>query len=320
MKRAGAGERYIVGIDLGGTNLRGALADDSGEILGELREPTAQGSAEVMIGQVAALVERLAEGHAVAAVGVSAAVAVDPETGAVDSTANVPGLAGVRLAAELERAIGHPVVVANDADLAALAEGRSGVAVGVRDYVVIAIGTGIGMGIVANGELRRGWRGMAGEIGLVPMPDGSNYEAAAAGPALRARIAEGVAWSAGTRLSAEASLSDLIEAAELADPVAARILAEQVRLVAWGIATAAFIVDPELVILSGGIGAVPGLLDPVRAAVGALMSLPPRIETSALGDRGPLLGALDAAASLGRSASLEHGRTARPVIDRAGSR
>lgn len=191
--------RTLVGLDLGGTKLRGAIADEAGALFGELLEPTLQGAASEMIDQMVAMVRRLATDATatVDAVGVAVGAAPDPGTGRLDSVANMPGLRGVALAHELERELGIPIVVENDANLAALAEGSSGVAAGIRDYIVIALGTGIGVGIVSDGQLLHGWRGMAGEVAFLPLggKPGSaaaervgTYESAVGGAAVQSRI------------------------------------------------------------------------------------------------------------------------------------
>ncbi len=164
----------VLGVDLGGTKMRAAFADLHGGILAEVVEPTAHGSAEQVVAQVAAAHVALAATAGVApgavlAAGLGLPLAVDPRTGESWSFHNVPGLGGVAAGDAFRHALGMPLAFDNDANCAAIGEGRAGAAVGLADYAVIAIGTGIGSGIVAGGRLLRGVHGGAGEIAFLPL-------------------------------------------------------------------------------------------------------------------------------------------------------
>ena len=199
---AAAAAATVLGVDIGGTKLRAALAGPDGTVLAELVEPTDRGSGEEIVAQVAAALATLRARAGVAAETVRAAgiglpLAVDPRTGTSWSFHNVPGLGRIDASAAFRDALGVPVALENDANCAALGEGRSGAAVGASDFVVVAIGTGIGGGIVAGGRLVRGAHGGAGEIAFLPLGtdpwDERNrargaYETAVAGPAIRARL------------------------------------------------------------------------------------------------------------------------------------
>ncbi len=303
------------GADVGGTKLRTAIAAADGTILAESVEATVRDSATGLVGRIAEALDRLrAEAAAVAgegpveAAGVALPVGVDPATGRLDSVHNVPGLAGAdHLRADLEAALGMPVTIDNDANAAALAERAHGAARGVDDVAVIAIGTGIGLGLIAGGRLVHGARGMAGELAFLPLgptpgdpartPLGPvpAYEGLVAGPGLRLRIDAAVRSGPPTRLRIGATLGDAVALAAAGDVPAAGLVDEEARLVAFGIAAVVALVDPELVVLSGGVGAVAGLLEPVRRHVTALVRVAPRIETGLMGERGPLVGALELA-------------------------
>ncbi len=310
---AGIGSGLVLGVDLGGTKVRAALAGLDGKVWVELVEPADAGVPGALAGQIRRILGELrgqagiADPRDVRAAGFALPVTIHPVTGAIGSFHNVPGLGGADPRGELATALGIPVAIGNDADLAALAEGRHGAATGERDHVVIAIGTGIGMGIVSAGRLVRGSRGRAGEIGYLPLgadpAEGESlragaFERAAAGPALRRRIDAAVVGDPHTALRLGASLELLVFAAGAGDETARRVLAEESHLIAEGIAAVAAVLDPAVVVLSGGVGAIPGLLDPVRAAVASLVADPPDIRTGHLGDRGPLVGAIDLALEL----------------------
>ena len=233
---------------------------------------------------------------------------MNPRTGESWSFHNVPGLGGVAAGDAFRHALGMPLAFDNDANCAAIGEGRAGAAVGLADYAVIAIGTGIGSGIVAGGRLLRGVHGGAGEIAFLPLGtdpwDARNralgaYETAAAGPAVRRRLDGGTRWrsSDDPRRSGRGSRTLHVRPA-LATRSAQRLLDEEARFIALGIAAVAAVTDPGLVVLSGGVGAIPALLEPVREHVATLCARPPRIVTGLLGERAPLVGAIGLALDL----------------------
>ncbi len=323
---AGSGRRF--GVDIGGTKMRTALAAADGTILAETVEPTVGDSAAGLVARIGEALDRLraevvagsGDGSVVAA-GVALPGGVDPWTGRLDSVHNVPGLRDTdHFRADLETALRMPVAIDNDANAAAIGERTHGVARGFDDVAVMAIGTGIGLGLIAGGRLIRGARGMAGEIAFLPVeatwvgsgatvpgsaPDATPaarsadevpaYEALVAGPGLRRRIDAAIHSGPPTGLRTGATLGDVVVAATAGDVSAATLLDEEARLVALGIAALVALLDPALVVLSGGVGSVPGLLEPVRRQVASLVRVPPRIETGTLGERGPLVGALELA-------------------------
>ena len=309
---AGTPAGTVLGVDLGGTKLRAALAGPDGAVLAERVERTAHGDGGAIPGQVARALATLCARTGVApgavrAAGLALPVAVDPDSGASWSTQNVPGLAGVDVTGAFEQALGMPVVLDNDGNCAALGEGRSGAAVGVADFVVVVIGTGIGSGIVSGGRLLRGAHGGGGEIAFLPLGtdpwDERNrvqgaFESAVAGPAIRGRVDAALQAGGQTVLRPGARLADVARAAAAGDLLATRLLDEEARLIALGIAALAAVVDPELVVLSGGVGAVDGLRDPVATHLATLTERPPALVTGLLGVRAPLVGALGLALEL----------------------
>ena len=284
----------IFGVDLGGTKVRAAAATRGGRIVAETVEPTEHGDAAVYLGQLRRLRDALVAAAGVGpgellGAGIGLPAAVEPG-GVLGSTQNVPGLAGERLEDRLAAALGMPVRLENDANLAALGEGWRGAARGVRDYAVLSVGTGIGAGVVAGGRLVRGAHGWAGELAYLPLggdPLGPGarehgaFEMAAAGPALQSRF--GAAYG---------RLEDVTRAAASGDARAVALLDEETRLLALGIAALAAVTDPALVLLSGGVGSVDGLLGPLRRWLAALLPRPPEVRAGALGERAALVGAV----------------------------
>src|SRR2546421_12733385 len=169
----------FVGIDLGGTQLRVAVADDRGRLRTVVRHPTeaARGRQHVINRIVAAVAEALKnDGTAsdrVRALGIGLPGPVDPAAGLVISPANLPGFRNVPLNPILTRATGIPSYLHHDAHLAALGEHRRGAARGASDMIYVTVSTGIGAGLLLRGELYAGAHGIAGEVGhIVVQRDG----------------------------------------------------------------------------------------------------------------------------------------------------
>jgi glucokinase len=283
----------VVGVDLGGTTVRVGVArvDAPGDLLASVDAPTTRHGASALVDQVVAsamdVVDRC--GHHwndVRAMTVGAPGVIRPD-GHVEVASNVVGLSGTPLRALLAEGVGAHVelVVENDANIAAIGEGSFGAAVAYGSYAVLTIGTGIGCGIVVDGRLMRGAHGAAGELGLLPH-DGSPIERLASGPALEAE-ADG------------ASATAVLERAADGDARAIELVSQQAALVAEAVTVLSLVLDPEVVVLTGGVGGHPAMLQPVRQALARSAPLPVRVVTSALGDRAGLLGALaDAAARM----------------------
>ncbi len=199
----------------------------------------------------------------------------------------------------LEAAVDAPVVLDNNVNLAALAERWRGHGAGVTTFAFLAVGAGIGMGLVYNGEILRGAHGAAGEVAYLPLPGavphteraGHGREllaAEAGGYGMLAAVQAYPSWD-GTRPSTVEELFDQ----SAAGVVAARQLVEaEAHQLALTIASTCAVFDPELVVLGGGIGSNPQLLPLVHKEITALVPFPPRLESSALGGAASLTGAL----------------------------
>src|SRR3954470_14504440 len=186
----------VLGVDVGAHFLRGALCDLSGRVRARRDDALARADADFVLTEIVRMRDRLVAAadlpaDAIDAVVVGVPGVVEPG-GSVRLALNIHNLEGRGFAAELEPLLGHPVTVENDVNLAALGEGRDGVAQGVANYVVLSIGTGLGAGLVLQGELQRGQNGAAGELDYVRA--GSEEEldpSAGAFSELAARLAEG---------------------------------------------------------------------------------------------------------------------------------
>jgi len=239
---------------------------------------------------------RDAAGGRPAAVGVSCAATIDRRSATLVWGGDLP-LEGVRLQAQLEDELGVTVVVENDGNAAAVGEHRAGAGIGVDDLVVLTVGTGVGGGLILGGRLHRGATGIAGELG--------HFAVDARGP----RCIDGCpglghldVLGSGSTLDAEArrlGLADapaLVERARSGDPSARRAVARVGRMLGRGLATLVNVLDPELVLVSGGAAAAGDLLlEPMRRVV-RTRTLPPardnvRVERAHLGEWASLVGA-----------------------------
>lgn len=271
-----------IGIDLGATNVRCAVVDGRGRILAERRGHTGEGGVDV-VPTMAALVLELRDDHPdVTAVGVGAAGLVDRE-GGVQYAPNIPAFRHTPLRTDLETAIGLPVVVDNDANAAAWGEIVHGAARGALYALMITLGSGIGGGIVARGRVIRGAHGFAAEVGHFQIdPDGpmcacgerGHWEAFASGHAL-GRM--GRQWAHDGRapgvLARAGGDPDAVTGVHVGDSARAgerdgrALLEEYAGYVAVGLAGLANILDPERIVISGGLVELGDtLLMPVRDA------------------------------------------------------
>jgi len=292
--------RYTIGLDLGGTDLKAGLVSDRGEVLRFLRRPARAGEhadapLEVIAGAVADL--RRAAAGPLAGIGLGCPGVIDPMSGAlVGRTPHLPHWDSLPLRALLTERLGASPVVENDANLAALAEHRVGAARGARVSLTITVGTGIGCGVIVEGRVLRGAHGGAGELGHLPMdgrfpcrcgvPGCVEPECSGSGLVARAREAGLVVSDAGAVFAAAAA----------GDPRATRLIERMTDRLGALIAAAVNLLDPEVVVIGGGVSnAGEALLEPLRLAVAcyALESLRDgvRIVGAVLGERAGVVGA-----------------------------
>jgi len=258
------------GIDLGGTNVRGGVVDGDGVIVADRRAATRPGASwSELVTAIVGLVRSLAADHPdTRAVGVGAAGLVSRE-GEVRYAPNIPGMRRAPLRAALTEELELPVFVDNDANAAAHGELVHGAARGARYALVITLGTGIGGGIIARERVIRGAHGFAAEIGHFQIdPDGpvcacgerGHWEAFASGSALgrmgRERAADGKCRAVVALCGGDPDAVEGIhvgDAAQAGDAEALELLSEYAALVAVGLAGLANILDPDRIVISGGL-------------------------------------------------------------------
>ena len=307
-----------VGVDVGGTKIAGAVVDERGRILATARRESPATDTDAIGASIADLVAELRSAHDITAVGVGAAGFVDSSRSLVMFAPNL-AWRDEPLRDHLEKSIGLPVIVENDANAAAWGEFTFGAGEDVDDSLLVTIGTGVGGGIVLNGELHRGAFGVAAEIGhMQVVPNGlicgcgnrGCWEQYASGSALvrdardQARegslIARTLLDRAGGRV--EDITGPLItEAAQEGDSFAREQLATLGRWIGEGIATLTAVLDPAVVVIGGGVSEAGDLLlDPVRSHFRANLTgrnYRPQLEIRAavLGNTAGMIGAADLA-------------------------
>lgn len=287
-----------LGLDIGGTKVAGAIADLRGTILAEATEPTEQGSSEDLMAQLDRMATRLCEAAGQprlslrsAAIGVPAAV--HPLTSDLSLAGNLSGLEGGDLRGRLRDVLGVKALVDNDVNLALLAETGQGSALGRDNVVFIALGTGIGGALMIDGRLLRGAHGGAGEIGYMPL-----WRIGAPGvPSLEEQVGE-----AGIRRTyvaaggdAAHSVRDIFAMADGGNETAILTLDTVAAHVARAVLALLAVLDPDLVVLGGSIGARAEFISRVEKHVSAAWMRPVGIVRSQSGSRAGLLGALELA-------------------------
>jgi predicted NBD/HSP70 family sugar kinase/biotin operon repressor len=294
---------YALGIDIGRTWLRTALADLDGTIVARADVRNRARTSGAMADLVVATAHRVVTESGVEPAKVVHAVVgtpgvYDPQARRVRYALHLPGWGRAGLFDRMRDELGVPLAVHNDANLAALGEHTFGIGAGSRLFVYVMIGTGLGMGIVADGRPFTGANGAAGEIGFLPWswsgrePD--TLEDAVSGDAVvRAARALGMTGP----LTAKA----VFEAARAGDGPAAAAVRQEGERLAHTVAAVAAVLDPELVVLGGGVGhSADLLLETVGDTLRRLTPLRPKVAASALGEDAVLLGAVATARGTAR--------------------
>lgn len=272
------GEKQVIGVDLGGTNIRVAVITGSGELRQRSHTPThADEGPDAVIRRVGEQIEKVASEAGLdkdVPVGIASPGPLNPRTGVVLYTPNLPGWRNVPFVERLTDQIGRPATLQNDGNCGALGERRFGSAQGVDNLIYLALGTGIGGGIISEGVLIDGQRGLGAEVGHVTVAmDGPRctcgsvgcVESFASGWAIQ-REAEAVATTAdGDAMRALAGDGPIhagivAQAARNGDPAAKLILDRASR--ALGAVMGAFVnlFDPEMIVFGGGVSTLGDLL------------------------------------------------------------
>lgn len=298
---------YALGIDIGRDWLRVALADLDGSVVARAdvrnRARTSATMADLVVATAHQVVtESGVERERVIQAVVGTPGVYDEENHRVRYAVNLPGWGRAGLFDRMRDQLGLPLDIHNDANLAALGEYAFGAGAGSRLFVYVMIGTGLGMGVVHEGRLFTGAHGAAGEIGFLPWPGRQKpdvLEDAVSGEAV-------VEAARALGMTGPLTAKDVFDAARHDDPAAAKAVRQEGERLAHTVAAVAAVLDPDLVVLGGGVGhSADLLLRTVRDTLKSLTPLRPKVAPSALGEDAVLLGSVATALDTARDVVFE---------------
>ncbi|WP_376791829.1 ROK family protein [Thermoflexus sp.] len=303
---------HLIGVDLGGTHLVGAIANLNGEIMTEVRRPSkpngkpSEALEQLMKGLRELLDHAEQRGYSIRGIGIGVPGVTDPNQGRV-IWAPAFEWRDLPLKAVVEHELGIPTFIENDVNLAAFGEKWFGAGKGVRNLVCVFIGTGIGAGLILNGELYRGHHYAAGEVGYV-IPERALLHRAyetfgctellAAGPSIARRAVERLPEFPDSTLrplieAGRLEATDVFRAAGEGDPLARAVAEEALDYLAIMLASVISVVDPEMILLGGGVARAGSyLLEGLQRRLEPVVPAMPILQLSALGDRAGILGAV----------------------------
>jgi glucokinase len=311
---------HTIGLDIGGTKILGVVTDPDGTVVAEERDESPEGFADI-VDSAATMATTLRRRVPVdvTAIGIGIAGLVDGD-GMLRYGPNLPGVIDAPVRDELAKRTGLPVVVDNDANVAGWGEVRFGAAAGARDALLATLGTGIGGAILLDGTVVRGAHGFAAEIGhftvdrdgpICACGERGHWEAIASGSALGRMAREVVASGQGSAILALAgghavsvTAHHVGAAAAAGDADALDLLRRYADNVALGLSALANILDPAIIVISGGLVSLGDLLfAPLRLAFLSHIEAPEHrpavpIVPATLGERAGAIGAAAIAAEL----------------------
>lgn len=297
--RAKAAATCLLACDLGGSKLHLAVANRAGGILAEVVEETDRRSARALLSQIrkgvaTALAEAGIARRQVARAVIGMPGVIDPTTGRLSLCPNLPDFGRTNVAAAMSRAFGCSARIENDVNLAVLGERWRGAGRGKDNMAFIALGTGIGMGLLCDGHLMRGAHGAAAEIAYLPIGGdpfhrgnvaAGTLESIVGTPGILRRFAESGGKGA-------ADVRGILAAMSAGDPIARRVIDDTAKWTALGIASVIALCDPELIVLGGGFGTRREVVARIRAHLRRCLTRPVPVVPSILGNRAALLGAI----------------------------
>jgi glucokinase len=294
---------YAIGVDLGGTNLRAAAVNRTGSILAKITANTQLSAGrDAIVNDIATAIQgvKLQVDHGqLAGVGIGIPGYIDIATGVVLGSANLPDFTGFAFRDAVQRQIGIPIILENDANAAALGEQWIGAGRGVKDLVLLTLGTGIGGGIIVDGKILHGFLGMAGELGhMTVIPDGNpcgcgNYGCLERHAAATAIVGMGRALGLGDQgLTAE----EVYQMAVAGNERAKAVFESMGRALGMALANLVNIFNFPLFLLSGGMLPAwdvfaPAMFEQVRKRSFSFVKTNTKIEKATLGNLAGLIGA-----------------------------
>jgi predicted NBD/HSP70 family sugar kinase len=288
---------FIIAVDLGGTKVRAAIVDLSCRISAEEVAPTDGRGGSAIVDQIAKLCRRAADREGIPRERIRLAVVGVPgapnnETGRVMMAPNLSGFAQMDVVRALERALGAHVILENDVNLAVLGENWQGQGQNIDNLAYVAVGTGIGSGLLVDGRLVRGASYAAGELGFLPFgADPFDPESVRTGAFERVVASIGIMERYRDLSGQDAPVPAIFELANAGDAYAGRVIDETAKYLARGIAAIAAIANPQKVILGGSIGLRRELIERVKIFLPTCFPYSIDVEAGALGSSAALIGA-----------------------------
>lgn len=301
---------YYIAVDIGGTQLRAALYPEGEQkAVSQKRIPT-QARDQSAVDRLLELIKTILPAHGkVKAIGMAAPGPLNPKTGILYAAPNIPGWVNLPLAQIVQDRFKIPTLLGNDANLAAMGEWKFGAGRGYQHLLYMTVSTGIGGGVIEDGKLLLGYKGLAAEIGHITVdPSGplcgcgqrGHLEALASGTAIARYVTEQLTRGVPSSMAELSTVSarDVSLAAEQGDPLAREALARAGGYLGRAIADFLHLFNPQIVIIGGGVSrSGKYLLDPLREAIAAYVISPEYLHglvvtTASLGDDAGLLGAL----------------------------
>jgi glucokinase len=262
-------ERFVVGVDLGGTKIAAALFDAGGKLLNRERMETAGTKTAVEVVQrMVLMINQVAQGRTIFGVGLASPGAVNSREGIVLHGTNLPEWVNVPLKEWMEKALGTQVQVVNDANAAAWGEYVSGAGKGAQNMVYVTFSTGIGAGIVLDGKLLLGTHSFAGELGHTIINPGGPlcscgsrgcWETFASGTAIRETALRllndrpSLITEIAAACNEDISSKHVFEAWRQGDPVAIEVIDQTINYMALGLVNAIHTFNPDRIVIGGGV-------------------------------------------------------------------
>ena len=287
---------FAIGIDVGGTKIRGGLIAQDGTVAAVEEHATESSDPNRIVGQIVAMATELGRSREVAGVGVGVPGTVDQRLGTLVQAVNLP-LRNLALRDLIARQLDVHVALENDGNCAALGEHRFGAAAGTTHSVTLTLGTGVGGGIVADGRLFAGARGTGAELGhIVIQRDGRPCQGSCPGRGHLEAYCSGTALGARGREAGFGDAHEVLVKAEERDPRAVALLDDLAGALGAGLVTLANALAPDVFVIAGGLGdAAAHLILPTAGRILREQALPPngesRLVPAKLGTDAGMIGA-----------------------------
>jgi predicted NBD/HSP70 family sugar kinase len=286
---------YVLGVDIGREWIRVGVADMRGQFRARKDGRNSARTAAELVRRARSLAHRAADEAGVEWTSITTAVVgspgvFDPGSGGMQLAPNLPDWGRPGLVDRLRDSLHIELTLENDVNLAAVGEHAYGEGRGKQHFVLISIGTGVGMGIVIDGQLYTGFQGAAGEIGYLPAPESHDLTHGSMEAAIAAASIARHAQASGLELS---SAKEVFAAAGAGDPRALRVVRAEGERIGGLIVAVAAVLDPEIVVLGGGVGRNVLLMrEAITERIAESGPLRPEIVASGLGESGVLYGAI----------------------------